>query len=117
VTLDDYIALLLTADDRISAQNARLLTEAIDDLKTYAQGIGHRQSGQMDDTMYRLGPFAIGNGILEAMVESGAFYAEDEVKRGGQHDWASRTIQEQDARILQLQLEVEQATVQALTGA
>lgn len=116
MTLDDYIALLATADDRINVANVRLLTEAIDDLKTYAQSIGHRRSGMMDDSMHRLGPFPIGEGMLEASFESGAFYAEEEVGRGGAHDWATRTIVEQDARILQLQLEVEQALITALTG-
>jgi len=116
MTLDDYIQLLTAADDRLSAANVRLLTEAIDDLKTYAQQIGHRQTGLMDDSMHRLGPFPVGSGILEARVESGAFYAEDEVAKGGAHDWATRTIDENDARILQLQLEVEQALIAALTG-
>lgn len=117
MTLDDYIALLTEADDRLIAKNVSLLTEASDDLRTYAQSIGHRQTGLMDDSMHRLGPFPIGSGILEAIVESGAWYAEAEVSKGGSHDWATRTIDENDARILQLQLEVEQALIAALTGA
>lgn len=116
MTLDDYITLLQTADATIDAANARLLVEAIEDLKTYAQSIGHRRSGQMDDTMYRLGPFPVAAGVIEASFQSGANYAELEVARGGQHDWATRTIQEQDARILQLELEVTNAVVRALTG-
>lgn len=116
MTLDAYIQLLLSADDRANARHVRLLTEATDDLKGYAQSIGHRKSGLMDDSMHRLGPFPIGQGILEASFVSGADYAEEEVSHGGTHDWATRTIAEQDARILQLQLEVEQALVNALTG-
>lgn len=117
MTLDDYIALLQSADATISAANAKLLTEAIDDLKAYGQSIGHRRTGLMDDSMYRIGPFSIGQGVLEASFISGADYAEEEVQRGSSHDWASRTIAESDARILQLQLEVEQALIVALTGA
>jgi hypothetical protein len=117
LTLDAYIQLLISADDRISHKNARLLTEAIDDLRDYAQQIGHRRSGLMDDSMVRYGPFSVGSGILEAHFVSGAWYAEEEVSRGGSHDWAGRTIAENDARILQLQLEAEQALVTALTGA
>src|SRR4051794_37567507 len=116
MTLDDYIQLLTAADDRLSAANVRLLTEAADDLKAYAQQIGHRQTGLMDDSMHRLGPFPVGSGILEARIGSGASYADAEVSKGGSHDWATRTIDENDARILQLQLEVEHALIAALTG-
>lgn len=116
MTLDDYIALLTAADDRLNAANVRLLTEAADDLRTYAQQIEHRQTGAMAASTVRYGPFPIGSGILEARIESGASYAEAEVSKGGSHDWATRTIDENDARILQLQLEVEQALIAALTG-
>jgi hypothetical protein len=116
MTLDDYIALLETADERLTAANIRLLTEAIDDLKAYGQAIGHRKTGLMDNSMHRLGPFPVGSGMLEARFESGADYAETEVARGGAHDWATRTIAENDARILQLQLEVENALITALTS-
>lgn len=112
-----YIRLLQTADAALNARNVALLIEAADDLRDYAASIGHRRSGLMDDSMVRYGPFSIGQGALEARVESGAIYAEQEVARGGTHDWATRTITEQDARILQLQLEVEQALVTVLTGA
>ena len=114
--LDAYIALLQSADDRIDAANARLLTEAIDDLRQYGQTIAHKQTGAMAASMHRLGPFSVGQGILEAHFESGAWYAEEEVGRGGDHDWASRTIAEQDARILQLELELETALVTVLTS-
>jgi hypothetical protein len=116
MTLDDYILLLETADERLTAANIRLLTEAIDDLKAYGQAIGHRRTGLMDASMHRLGPFPIGQGVLEASFISGADYAETEVSRGGSHDWATRTIAENDARILQLQLEVENALIAALTS-
>jgi hypothetical protein len=116
MTLDDYIALLETADDRLNAANVRLLTEAIDDLRAYGQAIGHRKTGMMDLSMHRLGPFPVGSGVLEARFESGVEYAEEEVGRGGAHDWATRTIAENDARILQLQLEIEQALITALTS-
>jgi hypothetical protein len=114
--LNAYIALLQTADDQISAESARLLTEATDDLRAYAQQIGHKQSGAMTDSMHRLGPFPVGSGVLEARVESGAWYAEDEVAKGGTHDWASRTIDEQQARILQLELEAADRAASILTG-
>lgn len=106
-----------SADAALDARNVALLIEASDDLRDYAAKIGHRRSGLMDDSMVRFGPFSIGAGALEARIASGADYAEQEVARGGQHDWAMRTISESDARILQLQLEVEHALVSVLTGA
>jgi hypothetical protein len=116
MTLDDYIALLQTADEKIDRADARLLTEATDDLRAYAQSIAHRRTGAMADSMHRLGPFPVGEGMLEAHVESGAWYAEDEVAKGGTHDWATRTINEEQARVLQLELELGNTAVAILTG-
>lgn len=116
MTLDDYIRLLQTADVTIDAKNVALLTEAVDDLMAYAQSIGHRRSGNMDDTMYRLGPFPVAEGTIEGQFQSGVPYAEEEVARGGSHDWATRTIEEQAERIDQLRREVENAVVTVLTG-
>jgi hypothetical protein len=117
MNLDSYIRLLQSADAQIDHDAARLLTEATDDLRDYAQSIGHKQSGNMVGSMHRLGPFPQGAGVLEARVESGAWYAGEEAAKGGTHDWPSRTIAEQQARILQLELELGNAVVAALTGA
>jgi len=110
-----YIALLQSADAALNARNATLLTEASDDLRAYAQSIEHRRSGQMADSTIRYGPFPIGQGGFESRIESGADYAEQEVARGGTHDWATRTIDEEAARIDQLRREVENALVSVLT--
>jgi hypothetical protein len=88
MNLDSYIRLLQSADAQIDHDAARLLAEASDDLRDYA-----------------------------ARVESGAWYAGEEAAKGGAHDWPSRTIAEQQARILQLELELGNAVVAALTGA
>jgi hypothetical protein len=116
LTLDEYIRTLDSAPALLAQANARLLMDAIDDLKTYGQLIGHEQTGRMDASMHSSGPFPVGSGILEAAFESGVPYAEEEVMRGGSHDWATRTVNEQQARIFQLQTEVEQALITALTG-
>lgn len=116
LTLDEYIAILEAAPAQIAQANARLLMEAITDWKEYGQTIGHEKTGRMDETMHVSGPFLVGSGIIEASFESSVPYAEEEVGRGGSHDWATRTINEQQARIFQLQTEVEAATVQALTS-
>src|SRR3954470_6331621 len=115
--LQAYIRLLQTADEQIDRQSAALLTEAADDLRDYAKSIMHRQTGNMAGSTYRLGPFPQGAGVLEARVESGAWYAGEEAAKGGTHDWPSRTIAEQQARILQLELELGNAVIAILTGA
>jgi hypothetical protein len=117
MNLDSYIRLLQSADAQIDRESARLLTEATDDLRDYAAQIGHKQTGAMTGSMHRLGPFPLGAGVLEARVESGAWYAGEEAAKGGTHDWPGRTIAEQQARILQLELELGNAVVAALTGA
>jgi hypothetical protein len=117
MNLDSYIRLLQSADAQIDHDAARLLAEASDDLRDYAKSIMHRQTGNMAGSTYRLGPFPQGAGVLEARIESGAWYAGEEAAKGGTHDWPSRTIAEQQARILQLELELGNAVVAALTGA
>lgn len=117
MTIDEYIRTLEAAPAKIAQNNANLLMVAIEDLKEYGQTIGHEQSGRMDETMHVNGPFSVGSGILEASFESSVDYAEMEVARGGSHDWATRTLNEQQPRITQLQLDVEGATVRALLGA
>jgi hypothetical protein len=116
VNVAAYLQLLQTADSQIDIAAAQLLTEASDDLRAYAQSIGHRITSNMVNSMYRLGPFPVGNGALEATIQSGAWYAEDEVSKGGSHDWATRTIEEQQARILQLELELANHAAAILTG-
>jgi hypothetical protein len=117
MNLESYIKLLQSADAQIDHDAARLLAEATDDLRDYAMSIGHRQSGAMVGSMHRLGPFPQGAGVLEARVESGAWYAGEEAAKGGTHDWPGRTIAEQQARILQLELELGNAVIAILTGA
>ena len=116
IDLNAYIALLQTADAQIDAENARLLIDATEDIRAYVQSIMHKRSGNMAESTARYGPFPIGQGALETQILSGAFYAEDEVVKGGTHDWATRGIAEQQARILQLELESANAAASILTG-
>lgn len=115
MNLPEFLALLETAGDRIDRATAALLTECADDLTAYARSIEHVQSGNMQGSTTRLGPFPAGDG-LECQIVSGAWYAGREVARGGAHDWPARTIAESQARILQLELEAAGAVVKALTG-
>jgi hypothetical protein len=115
--LQAYIRLLQTADEQIDRASATLLVEATEDLRAYAQQIAHKQTGFMAESMARYGPFPIGVGAIETQIASGAWYSESEAAKGGTHDWPTRTIAEQQARILQLELELGNAVVAALTGA
>jgi hypothetical protein len=114
--LEAYIRLLETADEKISREHARLLIEATEDIKSYVKSIMHKRTGNMIAATYRLGPFPVGEGGLETQISSGAWYSELEVERGGTHDWATRGLDEQQARILQLELELASSAAAILTG-
>ena len=116
MTLEEYIAQLQQAAATVEATNVKLLAAAIEDLKNYGQAIGHQRSGRMVRTMRVSGPYPVGDGAYEASFESGATYADDEVLRGGEHDWAVRTINEERPRITQLQFDAEEALIVALVG-
>lgn len=116
MTLDQYIQQLERAGEQLKADNVRRLMAAIEDLKDYGQSIGHEKTGQMDETMHVEGPLEESDGVVEVLFESDVPYAEEEVARGGTHDWATRTLNERRDRIFELQTEVEHALVAALTG-
>ena len=91
--LEAYLALLQTADARIDRDVARELKKAVDnDFIPLAQGLAHKQSGFMAASIHQLGPFAPGGGILESQISSAASYVENEIGKGGDHDWAQRTV-------------------------
>lgn len=116
MTLDQYIQLLQSADGKLDAATLRLFAEFTTDMLRYTQSIEHVQSGEMQGSTVALGPFPVGDGALESQIVSGAGYADQEVARGGSHDWATRTIAEQQARILQLELEAGLLAAQILSG-
>ncbi len=116
MTLDAYIHLLQSADETIDRDALLLFKAYMADMLAYTQSIEHVQSGDMRASTVALGPFPIGQGALESQIISGAWYASEEVARGGTHDWATRTIAEQQARILQLELDVAASAARVLTG-
>lgn len=116
VNLLDYIALLQTANAQINRESAVLFTVASDAIRDYAKSIEHVQSGNMRDSTVRLGPFSIGQGALETQIFSGAFYAEDEVAKGGTHDWATRGLADQSAQLQQLADTLAERAAAILTG-
>jgi len=116
MSLLDYIALLQTADAQINREGAVLFTVASDAIRDYAKSIEHVKSGNMRDSTVRLGPFPVGEGALEATIQSGAFYAEEEVQRGGTHDWATRALADQATQLQQLADTLAERASLILTG-
>jgi hypothetical protein len=114
--LERYLRLLETADETIDQQSAAALRRTQEALAEYAQSIAHRQSGQMADTIHPLGPFAIGAGVLESQISSAASYTLLELEKGGDHDWASRTLAEQSAELDALQDETGRIVATAIGG-
>ena len=114
--LERYLALLETADETIDRQTAARFRQTLKTLTDYAQSIEHRKSGDMADSTTFLGPFASGDGTLEGHILSGAFYTVFELAHGGEHDWASRTIEEQSAVLDQLQEDTGHIVVAAVGG-
>jgi len=113
--LERYLALLHTADDTIDRQAAAALRRTQDTLATYAASIAHRQSGHMAETIHGIGPFATG-GVLESQISSAASYTLAELDKGGAHDWAGRTLQDQAAALDALADETGRIVAAAIGG-
>lgn len=116
MTLDEFLALLETADDRITRQNARELLDAADDIVPIVQSQMHRQTGNMIESTGRFGPYPAGSGVLEATIESGAWYAGFEAARGGEHDWPTRSVEAAQPRVQELSEALAEAVARILVG-
>ncbi len=114
--VERYLALLETADERIDRESVAALARTQQTLAEYAASIGHRQSGDMADSIHALGPFALGGGILESQIASPVPYVDLELAHGGNHDWASRTLRDQAAVLEQLQEQTGRIVVAAIGG-
>lgn len=112
--LERYLTLLETADDAIDRDTAAALRRVQEQLAAYAAGIAHRDSGDMADSIHALGPFPLGNGMLESQISSAAPYTVFELARGGDHDWAGRTLEEQAAVLDALQDETGRVVAAAI---
>lgn len=101
------------ADDKLRALNVK----GIRKLLAIARRVVHVQSGNLRDHLAIAGPFNIGTGTLEARVYApGVRYAEAEIARGGDHDFATRTLEEGAAAIDETAEEIEQALIAILEG-
>jgi hypothetical protein len=114
--LERYLDLLTTADETIDRETARALKRTQDRLADHAASIAHRQSGHMADTIHGLGPFAIGGGVLESQILSAAPYTAFELAKGDDHNWASRTLEDESAELDRLQEETGSIVATAIGG-
>lgn len=78
------------ANDRLRAINTRGARA----LLSVARSVVHVKSGHLRDSLFIEGPFDVTSGTFEGRVISTAPYAQYEVAKGGEHDFATRTIQE-----------------------
>ncbi len=115
--LERYLDLLERGGDEIDRKAAKELAQATDQLATYAQGIAHRKTGFMADSIHQLGPFVLGGGVLESQIASLAPYTIFVLARGGDADWANRTLEEQAAVLNRLQEATERIVATSLGGA
>lgn len=83
--------------DRVIVLQMRPLLEQ---LRAYARRIAHRRSGRLGSGLAIDGPVRKSGGVEGAIVAN-VVYADSEVARGGLHDYAGRTLEEQAGLIQQ----------------
>lgn len=114
--LEAWLRQLQTADAQINAQTAAALRRVQETLRDYATSIAHVQTGEMRDSIYALGPFPTGQGMLESIIASASQHAVYEMERGGDHDWLDRTIIEQSGVLDRLADECGRIVTAVVTG-
>jgi len=115
--LERYLDLLEASDATIDRDLARRLAQTVDKLASSAQGIAHRASGFMADSIHQLGPSSLGGDVLESQIASLASYTDIELDRGETHDWASRTLVDEAAELDTLSDAAGRIVVAAVGGA
>lgn len=97
-------------DDELSRELRRHLDDVLDLMRENAgsqfdpQNLVHVITGRLIGSFTIAGPFKLGAGTLEGRIVPGVPYAIDEIKRGGLHDYAGRTVRatvEDRARLAQ----------------
>lgn len=91
----DRILARLDGLERAAEVASPAMRQTLQRLATYARGIAHVKTGRLRASLRAEGPVSIGSGILEGLVTPlGVPYAIQEVRRGGEHDYAGRTLTE-----------------------
>jgi hypothetical protein len=97
-TLEQTAADYQRAADEADAVIVGEMTVLLAQLRTYAQSVAHKRTGRMAASLYVDGPVRR-VGVIEGAVLPGVAYAENEVAKGGEHDYAGRTLADQAAAI------------------
>lgn len=77
---------------------AQRLIPLLGQLRAYASRIAHKQTGRLARGLRATGPVRRVGVVAGAIVASVA-YADNEVQKGGEHDYAGRTLAENAAAI------------------
>lgn len=101
------------ADEKLRGINTRAARE----LLRLARSIVHVQTGRLRDGLILDGPFNIGTGTLEARISAPSVpYASLEAARGGEHDFAARTLAEGAVIITAAAQDMERALIAIMQG-
>lgn len=101
------------ADDRLRGINIRASRE----LLKIARANVHVVSGRLQRGLAVQGPFNVATGTLEAQVSAPSVpYAALEAERGGDHDYAARTLREGAGVIDGAAEDMEQALIALIEG-
>lgn len=112
-TLPDFRTAEQKAEDKIRGINVR----AARDLLRVARAVTHEKSGRLKGGLAIQGPFNIATGTLEARISAPSVpYAEAEAARGGEHDFATRMLEEGAGIIDQAAEDIEQAIIAIMEG-
>lgn len=116
MNLDDYIRQLEQAPQRAANRIQGRMTRAQRELLGIARRVVHVQSGNLRDRLAIEPPVVIDAGEAEYVVSSSASYAEHEAAKGGDHDFATLTIEEGADIIQSAANDVAEILASALVG-
>lgn len=102
---------LRTIEQKADAKLRAINTRAGRQILAVARAVVHVQTGRLRDSLRIEGPFDIVSGSFELRVVTNVPYAEEEIARGGEHDYATRTVQDSAGIVDQAAEDMERAIV------
>lgn len=90
--LEDLLRAMEDGRTGLEAKVNGRIVRAMRELLGVARGEVHVQSGDLRDSLYIIQPSVAGD-ITESNIAARVFYAEQEVDKGGEHDFPARTIE------------------------
>jgi hypothetical protein len=114
--LPQLIADLRSVDQKANAKLRAINLRGARGLLGVARSVVHVKSGDLRDSLFVEGPFNTSTGGFMARVTSTRPYADIEADKGGEHDFAGRTITEGEAIIDQTATDMEDALIALIEG-